>query len=360
MGETQSLLDDLSQISKLDSAGMGQTIEAIPQSLLQTWKELKNWPKLTDFSQIQNIVTVGMGGSGLGADFVDSLFGDELKIPYVIVNDYILPEFVDGHSLVFLISYSGNTAETLKAGEEAVKRKAKILVITTGGKLADFAKNFQLPAWIFTPKFNYCGQPRAGIGYLILGQILILAKLGLIDFSENDFQKILSVTQDANNKWRREVKTEKNLAKSTSLEIFGKIPVIFAAQFLRGNAHILANQINENAKTPAFWLKIPEAAHHFLESVKSTQTADNLIFINLISQFFDDGIKKRFEITKELALQNQIKVIDISLEAGVPLEECFTMLILSSWISFYLAIMQEIDPTPISTVNFFKQKLFTR
>lgn len=353
--KTQNPLDDLAKISQLDKSQMAKTIALFPQQLLQTWEELKDWKPEIDVSQIQNIVTIGMGGSGLGAHFINSLFSDEFKIPHVIVNDYVLPEFVDKSSLVFLTSYSGNTQETLKAGELALKKRSKIIVITTGGKLAEFAKKEKLPSWIFEPKYNFCGQPRMGLGYSILGQILILKSLNVLEFSQNEFKRILAITGDACQKFGIEVEASKNLAKSTAAEIFGKIPIIFAAQYLTGNAHIMSNQINENAKSASFWLPIPEADHHFLEAVKSPLSNESLVFINLLSEFYDDGIKKRFKVANQLAQQFMVKVVDIKLTAQIPLDECFTMLVLSSWISFYLAILDNIDPTPIPTVDFFKE-----
>lgn len=352
-----SFLDDQALIAKLDSAKMAATIAATPSQLAQTAEELKNLEFKLNLANFSNIITVGMGGSGLGAHFINSLFGDEFKIPHIIVNDYSLPEFVGEASLVFLISYSGNTAETLEAASHALLRKSQIFVITTGGKLADFAKKNNLPAWIFEPKFNFCGQSRLGLGYLTLGQILVLSKLGQLEFSEEDFKRILSVTQDAAKKFGLEAGVSKNLAKSTAVEIFGKISLVFAAQSLKANAHIMVNQINENAKMPAFWFILPEAAHHFLESLKSSQTCQNLVLVNLISEFYDDEIKKRFEITKDLALENVVKVVDISLEASSSLEECFAMLVFSSWISYYLAILDKIDPTPVTTVDYFKKRL---
>lgn len=336
---------------------MAVTIAAIPKQLEQTWNELKDFKIPENYSNFQNIVTVGMGGSGLGAHFINSLFGDEIKIIHTIINNYDLPEYVVENSLVFLVSYSGDTEETLKAAELALQKNSHIFVITTGGRLAEFAKKNKIDSWVFEPKHNYCKQPRMGLGYLILGQMMILSRLKLINFSKSDFDRILSVTTSACQKFGLDQELDKNLAKSTAAEIYGKIPVIFASQFLMGNAHIMSNQINENAKTAAFWLLLPEANHHFLESLKSPFTKEDLVFVNLISHFYDDDIKKRFETTKELAVQNMVKVIDISLESRIPFEESFSVLVLTSWISFYLAILDNVDPTPISTVDFFKRKL---
>ena len=357
MRDPKNSLDDFAKISQLDKSQMAKTIASFPQQLEQTWGELKDWKPNLDSSKVENIVTVGMGGSGLGAHFINSLFGDEFKIPHLIINDYKLPKFVGKNSLVFLISYSGNTREVLEAGRQALARKAKIVVITTGGKLGELAKKSNLATWIFEQKFNFATKPLTGLDYLILGQILILKSLSLIEFSQSDFERILAVTRSACQKFGTDVPQSKNLAKSTAVEIFGKIPVIFASQYLLGNAHIMSNQINENGKLASFWLPIPEADHHFLEAGKSQLTKENLVFVNLISQFYDDEVKKRFEISKDLALQNMVKVIDISLESQIPFEESFSVLVLTSWISFYLAILDNIDPTPISTVDFFKRKL---
>ena len=124
------------------------------------------------YKKVSNLVVLGMGGSTLGAHLIKSVFLDDLKIPVEIVNGYAVPGFVSKNSLVIASSYSGSTEEVVSAIADAKKKQAKIVVIASGGKLADFAKQSRLPSLIFSTNNNPCGSPRMGLGYSVLVRLL--------------------------------------------------------------------------------------------------------------------------------------------------------------------------------------------
>src|SRR5437867_9240452 len=139
------------------------------------------------YSDVRNITVAGMGGSAIGGDFAAALLADELKVPMTVHRDYGLPAYIGRDSLVIASSYSGNTEETLASFEQARKRGAKVLVLTTGGKLAELARASSFPV----VTFSYKAQPRAALGYslgLVLG---VLAKLGFARDLSDDIDAAL-------------------------------------------------------------------------------------------------------------------------------------------------------------------------
>lgn len=323
------------------------SIEALPQQCLKAWEETQQINILQDYRGVENIVVSGMGGSALGAEIIKSLYNQVLP-PLEIIRDYHLPGYVNEKTLVILSSYSGNTEETLTCAKEAKAKEAKILGITTGGKLGEFLGENSLPGYIFDPKFNPCGQPRIGLGYSIIGQVGLLAAAGLLQIDRNEFFqcfKSLKVIQ----------KRVENQAKEKVKDSLNKIITVVGAQHLAGNAHILANQINENAKTLSFYFLLPELNHHLLEGLKNPQDK-KLGFLFLNSACYRRPIKKLFELTKEVVQKNGVPVFEFKPEASDKFLEVLETLWFGSFLSFYLAMSYRLDPSPIPWVDYFKER----
>ena len=342
-------LDDINAIKKLDKSNMLSSIMAIPDQCQQAWKETKVLDFPADYSQVKNIVVSGMGGSALGAQIIKSLFSREMLIPLEIVNDYHLPVYVDENTLVILSSYSGSTEETLATAYEALEKKAKITGITTGGKLGEFLKQHDLPRYIFDPKFNPCGQPRMGLGYSIIGQIGLLARLGILKIEENEFFQCLEFLKVNKSKLERE--TKETVKKCLNKEI-----LVVGAEHLSGNTHILANQINENSKTISFYFLLPELNHYLMEGLKNP-SLKNLIFLFLVSNLYNGKIKIRLSLTEEVISKNNISFLEFKPKGETRLIQVLETLLFGSYFSFYLSIAHSQDPTPIPWVDYFKEKL---
>jgi glucose/mannose-6-phosphate isomerase len=243
-------------------------------------------------------------------------------------------------------------------GVEGLKRGAKIVGIAAGGKLEEFLKVNGLPGYIFQPRFNPCGQPRMGLGYSIIGILAILAETGLLEVSDSEIESAIAAVRKANEKYNFKVKKSTNLAKKIAEEARDRIPVLVGAEFLAGNVHTIANQINENAKTISFWFLLPELNHHLLEGlVNPKSNAKDLVFLFLNSNLYSPKIQKRVEITKEVVRKNKIEILEFKPESGSEIEQSFEILTFGSWFSFYLAILNNLDPTPIFWVDYFKKKL---
>jgi glucose/mannose-6-phosphate isomerase len=173
------MLDSKEKIAQLDSKNMYGSIQLLGKQVEEVLAEAKKVKIPGSYKKINNIVVLGMGGSALGAHVIKSLFFNLLQIPVEIVNGYKAPASVSSKTLVIASSYSGSTEEVLNSVKEAKKKQAKIVVICSGGKLADWVKKNKILALVFTTNNNPCGSPRMGLGYSIFGQVAILANVGL-------------------------------------------------------------------------------------------------------------------------------------------------------------------------------------
>ncbi len=342
-------LDNLSQIKNLDKSNMLGSIKALAEQCREAWDDLKGLNLPRTYQQVKNIVVAGMGASALGGQIIDSLFGSELKKPLEIFNDYHLPAYVSKETLVVVSSYSGSTEEALSCLDEAKKKQAKILIITSGNGLADEMSKHGLPGYLFVPHHNPCHSPRMGLGYSLFGLLIIFGKLGFIPFGEKEAQKAIKIVA----KYIKE-----NQAKPLAQKLFGKMPFFFASPWLAGNLHAAANQMNENAKVFGSWFLLPEANHHLMEGLVFPPAIKNdLCFVFFESALDEPKMRQRVELTKAAAEKAGIKTISYLLQEKTKLEQAFEFLVLGSYLSFYLAMLYEIDPTPIPMVNWFKKKI---
>jgi glucose/mannose-6-phosphate isomerase len=351
-------LDNINQIKKLDSQNMIGSIDLLPAQIKQASAEVNKIDIPDDYKKVDNVVINGMGGSGLGAHIIQSVFFKKLRVPIANIHSYDLPGVVDKNTLYIISSYSGNTEEPVGSYEAARKRGAKILGIASEGKLANLIKQGKIPGYVFSPKYNPCNQPRIGIGYSVFGLLGLLKKCNVIKLSDSDVNHVISYLEDLKHNFERKNLTGDNLAKQTADHLSGSIPVIVAAEFLSGNAHAMANQINENAKNFSTYHIISELNHHLLEGLRfPASNTRNIHFVFFESELYHERNIERIKITKEILRKNKIDYISYKLRGTSELTQSFEALMFGSYVSFYLSMINGIDPSPIPWVDYFKNQL---
>ena len=349
-------LDDVKKVKELDSGNMVGSLRNLEDQLKTAWNESRSIQIPDQYKNAKNLVVTGMGGSALGPHFIRSVF--DISIPLQITNDYELPSFVDENTLVIVSSYSGSTEETLSALEDALKKKAKIIGIASGGILIEKLKSKGLPFYQFDTKYNPSGQPRMGLGYSIGGILGFLTKLELAYFTDQEMKKSLDVIKEFGDQFGLSSKIVNNSAKEVASNIVGKIPIISAGLFLAGSAHIFANQINENAKTFSAYFLLSEMNHHLLEGITNPKfLREKIKFIFLETALYSKKIQVRINITKEILSKAGIESISYQIKANNKVEAAFETLVFSSWSSFYLSMLYGLDPSPITNVDYFKEQL---
>lgn len=352
------ILDNLEAIKKLDSQNALGSIQHLPDQANQAWDELKDLQVPVDYLQVKNLVVAGMGSSSYGGRIINSVSPDKLRIPLTIVNDYTLPKFVDQKTLVLLSSFSGTTEEILTVGYKAKERGAKILGICSGGSLSDFLKTNSYPGYVFAPKFNPSNQPRLGQGYMIIGQMMLLRAAGVVEFEKEQIESIISQFRNNNQLYGTEINLESNQAKQVAEFFQNALPILISGGFLEGSCYAVRNPINENSKNMAFYFVLPELNHHLLEGLKYPESnKNNLRFLLVDSEFYSAEIKKRFELTKGVIEKNSLDTFTFKLHGQDKLTQAFELVHFGNWVSFYLAILNNVDPSPIPWVDYFKEQL---
>lgn len=351
-------LDNEQEIKQLDKNDVAGSIAKLPDQIEQAWNESTKISFPDYYKKVSNIVIAGMGGSALGSELIRDVYKSELKIPLTIVRDYKLPSFVDSNTLVVLSSYSGSTEEVLAVSEEAISTGSRITGITEGGKLGDFLKEKKFPAYIFDPKHNPSSQPRIGLGYAVAGLLGMFKSLGFINLDDREIADVVSSLRNLNSLFSPSVTTSENFTKEIATKLKGFLVGVIGAEFLSSNAHIFANQLNETSKTYSSCYLISELNHHLLEGLARPEAlGKNLKFLILESDRYSEKTKKRMLITKDVIEKQKVETISIKFEEGSQLNQSLDAILISSYTTLYLGIINGFDPSEIPWVDYFKKEL---
>jgi glucose/mannose-6-phosphate isomerase len=350
------VLDDIKEIKKIDQNGMYDLIYQF-SSQFEDALNITEAVKLPDWTkkQIRNIAVAGLGGSAIGGDLVRSYLAEKLDIPFFICRNYTLPNFVGESTLVFVSSYSGNTEETLSAYDGAKKRGAKIIAISSDGKVKEKALQDEI-TYVNIPKGF---PPRAALGYSFVPILAMLERLGFVRGEKDQIRKTKEFLSSNRSKYRMELGVEENFAKRIAWELHKKLPIIYA-----GNDHFDAvstrwkGQVCENAKMLAFNNVFPEFNHNELVGWKILSGyRDHLIVVILKDRDDHPRIKRRMEIVKGIIEKEGVKVIEVESCGETLLSRMFSLIQLGDFASFYLAILNKEDPTPVKVIDFLKNEL---
>ncbi len=351
-------LDSVKKIATLDSQNMLGSIESLALQCQQAWEDVQQISVPKAYRSVERMVLAGMGGSALGGDVVEYAFSRQLTVPFAVSRQYQLPNYVNRKTLCVISSYSGTTEETLAAVRDARRRKAKIIIICAGGTLARYAKKYRLPAYVFDPRFNPSNQPRMALGYSLIGIVGLLQQAGLLQITNRDFNAAIKYLVAQHKQLGVRNPRSKNPAKQAATLAHTRIPILIAADHLSGNAHIAANQINENGKNFAAYFLISELNHHLMEGLSFPQTNPRqLAFIFLNSRRYYQRNRTRVTITQRVAKKKKIPTLAYTLSGPSVLAEVLQAVLYSSYVSFFLAMLNAIDPSPIPIVDYFKQQL---
>jgi glucose/mannose-6-phosphate isomerase len=351
-------LDNLQEVAKIDKSNLLSSIEALPDQFNQAWDEVFQTSMAEDLLSVKNIVVSGMGGSALGGRIVDSLILERALSPIEVSTEFKLPNYVGPETLVVASSYSGNTQETISSAEEALAKKAKVFVISTGGKLAEVAKEQGLPSYIFKPTHNPSNQPRMGLGYGIGAVLALLAKGKYIQISEEEKNGVVETCRKFVSENSIRIPSSNNLAKRIAQNFFNKAVVLVASEHLLGVAHAFKNQLNENSKTFSVLFDLPELNHHLMEGLANPKSVKPiLLFFFIASGLYSPEVRKRYPLTLEVVEKNNVATGTFECLSSTKLDQIFEVLTIGEYVSFYLSLLYDTDPTPIVWVDYFKQKL---
>jgi glucose/mannose-6-phosphate isomerase len=325
---------------------MNQLIERFMDQLEEAVEIGRNATLRPPGNQVNHIYVAGLGGSGIGADFVSSFIQDECKLPFLVRKGYHVPAFVGPQTLAIASSYSGNTEETLIAYDQMKNQGARIICVASGGKLIERAKAdgcdyIQVPS-------NW-PSPRACLGYSLSAQLWILHHLGFIsDRAIKDVQSAILLL-------RKESADIKKQAEQIAKRLHKKIPVIYIEDRMEPVAVRLRQQINENSKTLCWHHVVPEMNHN--ELVGWREKNPDLVVLYLRNE--DDYSRNalRMDINKKIIGQYVDDIIEIQSKGNSMVEKSLYLVHLGDWISWYLAQLRGVDALEVNVIDYLKGEL---
>ncbi|MDD4568542.1 MAG: bifunctional phosphoglucose/phosphomannose isomerase [Tepidanaerobacteraceae bacterium] len=349
------MLDNLDQIKKLDKGGMFDLIYKFPDHCQEAIKIAKESIRGLRYHNILNVVAAGLGGSAIGADLIRMITADRAQIPIIVNRNYTLPAFVDEKTLVIASSYSGNTEETLAAYEDAKSKKAKVLVITTGGKLKEKAMADE------TPVITIPGglPPRAALGFSLFPIYVVFQEQGIGFRKQFDVENALNLLRQTRDKFCPKVPEKENPTKTLARKIYGKIPIIYGSSSLTDVIAVRwKGQLNENSKHPAFFNSFPELNHNEIMGFEGDrEILKALEIVILRSPHESDRIKKRIDITMDILKDEVSGITELCPKGTSALEHMVYHIMFGDYMSAYLAILNHKDPIEIDFIDKLKDRM---
>jgi glucose/mannose-6-phosphate isomerase len=347
-------LDDVQIYKRLDPANMLEHLHGLPRQCRTAWHKAKDFNLPQDYAATDKVVVLGMGGSAIGGSLLRNL-SSRLNKPIIFVTrDYDLPAFIDDKTLVIASSYSGNTEETLSAFSQALEVKCKKLAMTSGGKLKAMAQNAKVPVFII----DHSSQPRAALGYSFIPLVAFLQKLGFLKDKMAEVEAMIQELEKLLGEIKETVPTSSNQAKQLAAKLQGKIAVIYGAGILSAVARRWKTQINENSKAWAFHETLPEVNHNAVVGYHfPTELASRVYVALLRCPSLHPRILIRYQVTSELLKQKDIGHEIVDSQGEGELSQMMSLVYLGDWVSYYLAVLYETDPTPVKAIDYLKKRL---
>ncbi len=337
-------------VAKYDSRNQFNVLVETYTQVDSAWSSEFDTEKLKN-KKFRNIIVSGLGGSAISGDLIGNFLKDELNLPYFVNRNYTLPGYADSNTLLVISSYSGNTEETISVLEEGIKKNCPMVCLSTGGKVAEIAQKKGIPLVKMTPGF----QPRYSLGSSFFSLLKIFVQLGLVPPQDTIVEKIRDLWKEKG----KEYSTENNIALNCAEQLLGYIPVLYSAADLTSAAgYRFKCQLNENSKLHAFHNVIPELNHNEIigwESFNPNQF--NAKLINILDESYHPQVKKRFEITTELAVKKGLEFMNIESEEADFKVRLLDLIYLFDWITYYTAVLRGYDPSEIDNILTLKERL---
>ena len=349
-----TMLDDPGTYRSLDPSQMEQRIAALPGQCMLAWEASTSLKLPMSYRKVRNVVVAGMGGSAIGGALVSDLASLEESVPIAPCRDYRVPGWIDQDTLVVISSHSGNTEETISAFHSAVDTQAKVAVMASGGRLSELAREEGVPT-LQTPGD---GEPRSSIGYSFLGLLGLLCSLDIVADKSADVAQAVEVVRGALEEWRATVPFDENEAKRLAAKLQGRIVILWGSGILSGVARRWKTQLNENAKTMAFFETLPEAGHNSIEGYRfPAGTVKEAFVVLLRSPHVSPRILAKYDVIGKILEGQGIRHEKVNARGESPLSHVLSLVLLGDYVSYYLALLNGVDPSPTENLDTVKSQI---
>lgn len=348
-------LDDPTIYTLLDPDDMFRRIAELPDQCQAGWALGQALELPDDYGQVDKIVIAGMGGSAIGGAVLAGLAAPECRAPILVVRDYELPACACGPgTLVLGASYSGNTEETLVAFEQAHARGCKLAALATGGKLAHMALEYGAPLLQYT----YPACPRATLGYSIAPLLAILGKLGLVRDYAPDMAEAISVMRAWQSEIAPDAPVSRNSAKRLAGQMMGRAVIVWGSSVLAEAGRRLKGQLNENAKTWAGFEILPEADHNAIEGAQFPEEILGRLFVLFLTSTLDHPrVQLRCRLSRESLMLAGANTESLAARGQSALAHVMSVIHYGDYVSGYLALLNETDPSAMEAITTLKQRM---
>jgi glucose/mannose-6-phosphate isomerase len=339
----------------LDTQHMFDVTAGLPEQVEEAAAGARGVRGLPDGNSVEQVVVIGMGGSGIAGDVLEAVGGPLLPVPVVVVNSYECPGYVGEGTLVFAVSYSGDTEETLQASSDAALQGASVVAVTRGGELGRLAAGWGAPVIPVPAGFP---QPRTAIGAMAVPTLVVLEEIGLLRGA--GYWIDLAVEQL---KRRRDQITAAGDASEPALlarRIGRTLPLIHGGGLVgRAAAKRWKTQINENAKVPAFWNVQPELCHNDICGWGQHGDVTRQVFtlVQLRHEGEHPQVTRRFELVQDLLGEVMADVVEVHAGGDGDLAQLFDLILVGDFVSLWLAAREGVDPGPVPVLTALKDEL---
>lgn len=348
-------LDDPDHIAAADPDGFLGLVEEFPGQVADGWLLGGQVAGLPSPQGIDGVVVLGMGGSGISGNVLRAALGVGCNLPVRVSKGYGIPGWVGPNSLVFAVSYSGETEETLEAYDQAQACGARIVTVCTGGSLAERSAAHGHA----TVALKSGLQPRAALGYLSMPLLAVCQQLGLGNYEEAVAETV-SLLQERRALWNRTVSLAGNRAKQLALMLTGTVPVIYGAEGLGAvAAYRWKCQLNECSKVHAFENSFSELNHNEMMGWSSLNAGQGARFglVALRHPGEHPRIRERFRVSLPLMEPRAAVNAEVRTEAHSDLARLMDLIYMGDFVATYLAIAQGVNPTTIDLIDQVKGAL---
>jgi glucose/mannose-6-phosphate isomerase len=339
----------------LDSQGMLVAAASLPEQVAVALAADRDYDNLPARDDVEHVVVLGMGGSAVAGEVLMATAGPYLPVPVLVFKSYHVPAFVGEGSLVFAVSFSGDTEETVEGVTEAALQGARVVVVTAGGELTRLAQAWGAPIAQVPMAIP---QPRAAIGALAIPAMLVLEDIGLFPGASHWVQAAVEQLRVR----RDELVKPGGIAEEIASHIGRTFPLIYGGGGLGAvAAHRWKNQMNENAKVPAFWNAQPELCHNEIAGwgQHGDVTRQVMSLIGLRHDFEHPQVMHRFELTYRLMEEVVAGIEEVRAEGDGELAQLLDLVMIGDFSSIHLALQSGVDPGPVPAIDHIKHALAT-
>jgi glucose/mannose-6-phosphate isomerase len=338
-------------IARVDSTGQLVDVLALPEHLRDALWRVES-AIIAEWDTPAGLVVAGMGGSAIGGALARAALGDHSSRPIFVTRAYGLPPWTTPETTVLCASYSGNTEETLACYESAGALGAQRVVVTTGGRLAEMARQDNVPVIPLPGGF----QPRAAVAYMTVAALEVAALCGAGPRLAAEIDVAASHSERLVQEWGPDA-SEDSLAKTVARGLYRSVPVIAGAGLTAPIAYRWKTQINENAKQPAFYHELPELDHNEIAGWEGASELGRFTSVFLDDSDAHPRVKKRIDLTESLIGSNAAGCYRLQTEGQTTIERVISLVLLGDLVSIYLATLRGVDPGPVAVIEKLKAGL---